>query len=110
MIRQKLKNKKGETITEVLIASLIGCFGALLFATMSSASTKIIQRGMDALAEFTDIEQVMEVQESELYTKDIYIVDPHGTTMRFTHDSSDSNDGKVKVYGNEDKGIYAYSR
>lgn len=107
MIKQKLRSKKGETITEVLIAALVGCFGALLFATMSSASTKVIQRGMDALAEYTDVEQVMEVQSDELSTNNIRVTDSHGTAYKFTEDTSG---GKVKVYGDEDKEIYAYSR
>ena len=107
MIISKLKNTKGETITEVLIASLIGGLGSLLFATMASASTKVISRGVDKLAEYTDIEQVMEVQENELFTRDIRIVDEHGNASVFT---LDEYEGKVKVYGDEDKGIYAYAR
>lgn len=52
---QKCKAKGGETITEVLVASLVIAFGSILLASMVTASTKIIQKSMVAYNHYMDI-------------------------------------------------------
>lgn len=44
-IRKKIASQRGESITEVLVAVLITSLAVLVFATMVSASTRIIRSG-----------------------------------------------------------------
>lgn len=44
-IRKKISSQRGESITEVLVAVLITALAVLVFATMVSASTRIIRSG-----------------------------------------------------------------
>lgn len=54
-VQKKCKGRNGETITEVLVASLVIAFGSILLATMVTASTKIIQKSMIAYDHYMDI-------------------------------------------------------
>ena len=54
-IIKKYRNQSGETITEVLVASLVIAFGSILLATMVTASTKIIQKSMVAYDQYMDL-------------------------------------------------------
>ena len=49
---KKLKNQKGETIAEVLIASLVAVLGVILFATMVVTSYHIISESDRKMKEF----------------------------------------------------------
>ena len=54
-IIKKYRNQSGETITKVLVASLVIAFGSILLATMVTASTKIIQKSMVAYDQYMDL-------------------------------------------------------
>ena len=60
----KIKNTSGETIAEVLIASLVVVLGVLLFATMVSTSFSIIQKSERKLKEIYGAESNAEIYSS----------------------------------------------
>lgn len=106
---RKLLNSKGETISEVLIAALIGCFGSLLFATMAASAVKITKTAILGMGKYTDAEALIEIRNPDDYLsqESITINDNSGHAYEFV---SDGIDRKVKVYGNEEKGIYGYQQ
>ena len=61
---QKLKNRRGESIAEVLIALLVSALGMLLLATMISASAKVIQKSKEAMREYVRSENALVEQNS----------------------------------------------
>ena len=109
---RKLHEKKGETISEVLIAALIGCLGALLFTSMSVTAVKLTRMAVEHMGEYAAIESAIEKQaeESLIYgeMKSVWISDSEGNN--YGEFVSSENDGKVKVYGNAGKTIYGYQR
>ena len=56
----KLKSTAGETISEVLIASLIAVLGVLLFAMMVSSSFSIINSSEKKMQELYEAESIAE--------------------------------------------------
>ena len=56
----KLKSTAGETISEVLIASLIAVLGVLLFAMMVSSSFSIITSSEEKMQDFYEAESLAE--------------------------------------------------
>ena len=58
---KKLKNKSGETITEVLVASLLVALAVVLFAMMVSASFRIIDTSERAMKDFYKAESDFEM-------------------------------------------------
>ena len=62
---KKIQNRSGETIAEVLVASLVVVLGVLLFATMVSSSFNIIQKSEKKMKEIYAAESNAEIyQES----------------------------------------------
>ncbi len=59
-VMQKLKQTKGESISEVLIASLVLVFGFLLFVTMVQASMKMMKKSEDAYNEYVEVSNQLE--------------------------------------------------
>lgn len=59
-IKRKLIMKQGESITEVLVASLVIAFGSIFLATMVIASTRIIRRSIDAYDQYMNIHNSIE--------------------------------------------------
>lgn len=55
-MRKILQNTRGETITEVLVASLVVVLGVLLFATMVSSSYTIITNSEKRMLDIYDAE------------------------------------------------------
>ncbi len=56
----KLKSKSGETIAEVLVASLVVVLGILLYATMVSSSFRIVTKAENAMQELYAAESNVE--------------------------------------------------
>ena len=98
----KLKQSKGESISEVLVAALIGALGALLFANMAVSSTKIAEKGINKVEEYIDIENQMESTDSNL----IY----SGANVTIGGKPFINNASTVNVYGNSEEGLYAYKK
>ena len=61
----KLRNKSGETIAEVLVASLVVVLGILLYATMVSASFRIVTNAEDAMQKLYKTESTFEQNASD---------------------------------------------
>ncbi len=59
-VMQKLKQTKGESISEVLIASLVLVFGFLLFVTMVQASMKMMKKSEDAYNDYVEVSNQLE--------------------------------------------------
>ena len=57
---KKLKSTSGETIAEVLVASLVVVLGILLYATMVSSSFRIITKAEKAMQELYSAESDVE--------------------------------------------------
>lgn len=57
---QKLKSTSGETITEVLVASLIVVLGVLLYAMMVNASFRIINTAENGMKKLYENESLLE--------------------------------------------------
>ena len=56
----KLRNTSGETIAEVLVASLVVVLGILLYATMVSSSFRIVTKAEKAMQELYATESDVE--------------------------------------------------
>ncbi|MBR2677671.1 MAG: hypothetical protein IKE28_12300 [Solobacterium sp.] len=56
----KLKSTSGETIAEVLVASLVVVLGILLYATMVSSSFRIVTTAEDAMQNLYKTESAFE--------------------------------------------------
>ena len=103
MIR-KLQSRSGETITEVLVASLVIVLGVLLFAMMVQSSFRIVS---------TSEEKVLAIYESESNAESGEGT-PVGTAAPaldytgkgFLRDDDFKNLGNVTIYGNKDVKSY----
>jgi hypothetical protein len=79
-IRKKLKNNRGESISEVLIALLISSLGIALLAVMIASSIRIIDTGRKTIERYVDEGNALVVRGSS---------DLHGTFV--LTDSSDDD-------------------
>ena len=59
-LKNKLKSKKGETITETLVSVLIAAAAMILFASMITSSQRILQKSEHIMDEYYDGETKME--------------------------------------------------
>lgn len=105
---KKLKQNLGETITEVLIATLISSFGTLAFATMSGAAVKIAKLGIEKMAEYNEIESGIESSSDSYKAPNpcLITITETATTYVLTNKATST----VDVYGGgeDDTAIYAY--
>lgn len=51
-IRKKLKSRRGETLSEVLVAVMVGALAIALFTVMLSSAVRIIQKNRTALSDY----------------------------------------------------------
>ena len=61
-LKNKLKSKKGETITETLISVLIAAAAMILFASMITSSQRILQKSESIMNAYYDGEEKMEAK------------------------------------------------
>lgn len=108
----KLRSAHGETITEVLVASLVIAFGSILLASMVVASTRIIKRSMEAYHLYTERHNAIEMLSVSgdsikmgSFTVGIgnpaTITDEDSITIGYLHSEKDKNvsiSGKVYIY------------
>lgn len=59
-LKNKLKSKKGETITETLVSVLIAAAAMILFASMITSSQRILKKSERIMAAYYDGETKME--------------------------------------------------
>ena len=55
-IKGKIKNEKGESLSEVLIALLVSVLGMVLLASMITASTNIIMKSKNKMKQYVTAE------------------------------------------------------
>ena len=59
-LKNKLKSKKGETITETLVSVLIAAAAMILFASMITSSQRILKKSESIMNDYYDGEAKME--------------------------------------------------
>lgn len=91
-IRKKIASQRGESITEVLVAVLITSLAVLVFATMVSASTRIIRSS--------------EIKMNKYY-KDIS-VDSRNKSVASIAFSDGNSHGGLSVNGDSEKNVTLY--
>ena len=101
----KLKSNAGETITEVLVASLIAVLGVLLFAMMVQSSFRIIT---------TSEEKMKEIYEAESNAEGhVELIGGGPKTLNISPAIAPNKPTSISinVYGTEnDEGIYSYKK
>jgi competence protein ComGC len=113
-IAARLKDKKGETLMELLFAMLISSLGMIILAGMIVASTNIIKRGNEVLKSYVTEENKIVAQDTEDETGSA-IFKIGGTARKLTdyndsdtdyddsdtdYDDSDTNQVSVSYYVN----------
>ena len=91
-IAARLKDKKGETLMELLFAMLISSLGMIILAGMIVASTNIIKRGNEVLKSYVTEENKIVAQDTVKRTG-WATFKIGGTARKFTdYDDSDYDD------------------
>lgn len=99
-IRQKLKSSRGETLGEVLVASLLAGIGLLSLSSMIMTSHRIIDRSSNLVKVF--YEEVNELEKQSLESKS-------GMVTIKSKDNSDVNIN-VDIYKTKENGLALYKR
>ena len=103
---RKLKNKSGETLTEVLVASLVACLGVVLFATMVSSSFHVLTMSEEKMQAFYAQENLAEKKDSPLATN-VAIEINHPVDVTGICMSNDFSESNVSIYGGDEILSYA---
>lgn len=99
---KKLRSVNGDTITEVLIASLVVVFGVLLFATMVMSSFRVINSSEDKMQAFYKDESTINMVESgEPMTANLVCGDSFENFIK-----EDGKKYSVNYYGSGDVALY----
>ena len=106
MIIYKLKSRSGETITEVLVASLVVVLGVLLFAMMVQSSFRIVSSSEKKVLAIYQSESDAESGKGKVDTVSPELADYSGDG--FLREDDFKNLGNVTIYGNED--VKSYKR
>lgn len=116
IIKSKLNNKSGESITEVLVALLISSLGLLLLAGMITSTNRIVSRSKEATRNYIEQNNALVEQgtssETETGTVSFYRGDSTKLTLTKLTYSSDETIG-VTYYTNEQTGstpVTAYKK
>lgn len=98
-IAARLKDKKGETLMELLFAMLISSLGMIILAGMIVASTNIIKRGNEVLKSYVTEENKIVAQDTVKETGEAtFNID--GTERKLT-DYDNSKQVSVSYYVND---------
>ena len=114
---KKIQNTRGETISEVLIAALVGSLGVLLSATMIVASVKIADKGMKKMSEYAEIESAVETkteggnagittQENSLVIQKAEGAEMYGSNIAIS--MAQKKHSVVTLYGDTKSGVFSY--
>lgn len=90
-MNEKLKNKSGESISEVLVALLISALAIVLLASMIAASTNMVMKSKAKFKEYADAENA--------------IVERNGSDVSGTVQIVDSNDNPISLTDGAGTGI-----
>ena len=109
MWTEKLKNRKGETIAEVLVAALVVVLGVLLFAMMVQSSFRIISNSEDKMLKIYDAESTAEMTGGTPVYSGIsvtfdFLPNSYGGLII----SGDTTDRKADLYGIKEEKLYSY--
>ena len=105
MIR-KLQGRSGETITEVLVASLVIVLGVLLFAMMVQSSFRIVSTSEKKVLAIYESESNAESGKGTVGTAAPVLEYIEYTGNGFLRDGDFENLGNVTIYGNKDVKSY----
>jgi len=96
-IFNKIHSKNGESISEVLVASLVIAFGSILLASMVVASSRIIKKSIASYGTYTAFHNEVEMLDAEGNTA---IINGDGTETKTKIDPESENEATVtgKVY------------
>jgi competence protein ComGC len=98
-IAARLKDKKGETLMELLFAMLISSLGMIILAGMIVASTNIIKRGNEVLKSYVTEENKIVAQDTVKETgRATFKI---GGTARNLTDYDNSKQVSVSYYEND---------
>ena len=106
-IFQKIKNKSGESLSEVMIAALVACLGVVLFATMVSSSFHILSIAEEEMQKYYAAENNAEKKDTPLATNVLYEI-PHALEITGISESNDFSNMRITIYGGED--IMSYTK
>ena len=104
MIR-KLRNNKGETITEVLVASLVVVLGVLLYAMMVNSSFHIINTAEEGMKKLYENESSLESGSADKDEGKHLTLDINGISSPGDYHVVD-----VTVYHTESMKMYEYDK
>lgn len=107
---RKLKSQNGESIGEVLVASLIVALGSVMFASMVSASDKLITRSekayKDYLEDHNSIENPQDPNnEGTESDGSLKITEAEGSPVKIQPNISET----VKIYQDKDGRYFIYA-
>ena len=110
----KLKSTSGETIAEVLVASLVVVLGILLYATMVSSSFRIVTTAEDAMQKLYKTESAFEESTnlSDAEKAALGITEENGTVSvsPFKGIAEDGDFGSLNVVITKTSDIKTYKR
>lgn len=88
-LKKKLKNKKGESIAEVMVGMLISVLGLVLLATAISAATNMVIKSKTKMANYIREENKLAGESTEEGAEGaLQITDSIGTTVITLYDSA----------------------
>ena len=102
-INDLIRNEKGESIAETLIATLIASFALILLAGMMTASVRVVTESKQTMSKYYDSVNKM-AKKTEPVSMKITIQDEKGSSSVFDvngYMSSDDTDKAVIIYEKE---------
>lgn len=102
---KKLKSKKGESISEVLIALLVSALAVVLLAGMINASTEMIQKSKNKMEKYVNAENGIVEQNADDPDTGRVTVQVNNQAAKLTDDTPDTGI-PVKYYTNSESGKY----
>ena len=101
---KRLKSKKGESISEVLVALLLSTLGIMLLAGMINASANMITKSKDKIKDYVEAENGIVAQSSSGVSGTVSFTNIEGTeTIKL---NEDGNSVTVNYYENDQAGKY----
>ena len=107
-MHHKLKSKKGESITEVLVALLISALAIVLLAGMVNASTNMILKSKDKMEKYANAENsVVERNGNEPATGTVtFKIGENKIRLNDDNNGTTDNEVSVEYYTNDESVKY----